>query len=156
LQIVDTNVLLYAIDERSAHHADSRAWLDRALGAAESVGFAWVALVGFLRLATLGSAFPEPLAPQAAAGVVRGWLGQPPATVVEPTARHLDVVTDLLVGAGAAGNLTNDAHLAALAVEHGAGIVSFDRDFARFAGVRWHVPADPDRPDGLPPPGDGG
>ena len=68
------------------------------------------------------------------------WLDQPTSVVVEPTTRHIDIVEKLLSDLGTAGNLVNDAHLAALALEHGADIVSFDADFSRFEGVRWLTP----------------
>jgi len=68
------------------------------------------------------------------------WLAQPPAVVVEPTARHLTLLAGLLGTSGTAGNLVSDAHLATLALEYDAEIVSYDTDFARFEGVRWSVP----------------
>ena len=76
-----------------------------------------------------------------AAGVVETWLAAAPAVVVHPTPRHLAVLHGLLGPLGTAGNLVNDAHLAALALEHGADVVSFDRDFSRFSGVRWRLPS---------------
>lgn len=87
--------------------------------------------------------FPIPLSVEDAAGIVRTWLAQPTAVVVEPTARHVDVLEGLLSNLGTGGNLVNDAHLAALALEHGADIVSFDADFSRFEGIRWQLPTKP-------------
>ena len=60
--------------------------------------------------------------------------------IVEPTRRHLPLLRGLLTRSGTAGNLVGDAHLAAIALEHDATVVSFDRDFARFAGVRCALP----------------
>ena len=82
---------------------------------------------------------PSPLAIEDALGVMHRWLAAPAARVVHPTDQHAAIVGRLLLGAGTAGNLVGDAHLAALAVEHGATIVSFDRDFARFAGVSFDL-----------------
>jgi toxin-antitoxin system PIN domain toxin len=140
VKLVDTNVLLYAIDEESPDHAISRQWLTDALSGDEAVGFAWLTLVGFLRISTSTKYFTAALTIRDAAGLIRLWLGQPPAVVVTPGLRHLPTMTELLESAGAGGNLVNDAHLAALALEHGADVVSFDRDFARFEGVRWIMP----------------
>ncbi|HLE99978.1 MAG TPA: type II toxin-antitoxin system VapC family toxin [Gaiellaceae bacterium] len=141
MKLVDANVLLYAVNEGSARHAEARRWLDTALSGGETVAFAWIAILAFLRLATHQAVFARPLTPDDALDVVRYWLGRPTATVAEPTSRHLEVLAQLLVGVGTAGNLVNDAHLAALALEHGCEIVSYDADFARFPGVRWETPA---------------
>jgi len=140
VKLVDANVLLYAVNESDPRHATTRAWLDGALNGAAPVGFAWLALLAFLRLSTKPGLFPAPLSAEEALARVRDWLAQPPAVVLEPTGRHLDVLAGLLLPLGTGGNLTSDAHLAALAVEHGATIVTYDPDFARFSGVRWEEP----------------
>ncbi|HUN79276.1 MAG TPA: type II toxin-antitoxin system VapC family toxin [Solirubrobacteraceae bacterium] len=141
MQIVDANVLLYAVNERSVHHRPARAWLDRSLSGGETVGFAWVALLAFLRLSTHAAVFPRPLEPSAASDVAKQWLQSPGAIVLRTGRRHLALLSGFLREAGTAGNLVNDAHLAALAVEHDAEIASYDGDFARFSGVRWHQPS---------------
>jgi uncharacterized protein len=138
--VVDANVLLYAVNRDSAHHRAAHAWLDGALAEGEGVGFAWTVLLAFLRLSTSRAIFAEPLSDADAVQCVEGWLAQPAAVVVSPTPRHLGILAGLLRDAGTAANLVNDAHLAALAVEHGASIASFDRDFRRFEGVRLLVP----------------
>lgn len=140
MQIVDANVLLYAVNERSEQHDVAKAWLDQALSGRETVGFSWMVLLAFVRLTTHPAVFPDPLSIRDAAAIVRAWLAQPTAVVVEATARHVDVLEGLLSDLGTAGNLVNDAHLAALAIEHGADIVSFDVDFSRFEGIRWLTP----------------
>lgn len=140
MQVVDANILLYAVNPAAAHHERSRAWLDAALRRTETVGFAWIAILAFVRVVTSAAAFPAPLTVDDACEAVERWLDQPPAVLVEPTPRHLGLVRGLLSDTGTAANLVNDAHLAALALEHGAEIVSFDRDFHRFAGVRLFVP----------------
>src|SRR5215211_5262788 len=139
--IVDANVLLYAVDRTSAHHEPARMWLDAALAGAEAVGFAWVVLLAFIQIGTNASILPGAMSVDAATGQVEAWLSAPAAFVAEPTARHADLLRGLLRDTGTAGNLTTDAHLAALAIEHGADIVSYDRDFARFTGVQHRLPA---------------
>jgi len=141
VKLVDANVLLYAVNERSARHREAREWLDAAVAGRDTVAFAWIALLAFVRLVTHPGLFPRPLRPSDAVGVVRHWLEQPAVTVLEPTPRHLDVLDELLGDVGTAGNLVNDAHLAALSLEHGCAIVSYDADFGRFPGVRWHAPS---------------
>lgn len=136
----DVNLLLYALDSESPRHEAARTWLEKVLSGTESVVFAWVVLLAFVRLATQARVFAHPLPVEDALDVVDGWLAQPPAAVVHPSDRHPANLRALLTAAGAAGNLTNDAHLAALAIEHGATLCSSDADFSRFAGLRWHDP----------------
>jgi toxin-antitoxin system PIN domain toxin len=143
MRILDANVLLHAIDEQARSHDVARTWLDSALTGSEPVGFAWVVMLAFVRLSTHPSVFPAPLDVDRSVGVLGGWLAQPAAVVLEPTLRHLEILRGLLGPAGTAGNLVNDAHLAALAVEHGAEIVTFDRDFGRFPGLKWRPPDAP-------------
>jgi len=140
VKVVDANVLLYAVNEDSPRHGVARRWLDRSLGGGESIGFAWVVLLAFVRLSTHPAVFAAPLDVQEALAVARGWLGAATSTVVQPTMRHIDIVAGLLEPLGTAANLVNDAHLAALAIEHGAEVATFDTDFGRFPGVRWASP----------------
>jgi uncharacterized protein len=139
--LVDANVLLYAINESDEHHGESRQWLEAMLNGREPVGFSWITLVAFLRLSTKIGLFPGPLTVGTATGYLEEWVAQPPSVVVEPTSRHLSILAGLLAETGAGGNLVSDAHLAALAVEHGARIVTYDNDFGRFTGVEWQRPA---------------
>jgi uncharacterized protein len=140
LVVVDANVLLYAVDTASTHHEQSRSWLDSSLEGAEDVGLAWIALLAFIRIGTNTAILPTPMSVDEVTGQVEVWLGAPAAVVAQPTARHAGLLRGLLRDSGTAGNLTTDAHLAALAIEHGADVVSYDRDFARFAGVRHRLP----------------
>jgi uncharacterized protein len=134
--VVDASVLVHAVNTDSDQHATANHWLDGALSAAEPVGFSWVALLAFIRLATRPGLFPAPLSPDQALETVDTWMGASPAVLVQPTARHLAVLRRLLIEAGTAGSLTTDAYLAAVAIEHDGRLVSFDRDYRRFARVR--------------------
>jgi toxin-antitoxin system PIN domain toxin len=133
--LVDANVLLHAANSRAREHDAANAWLNDALDGVEAVAFAWTVILAFTRLSTHPAIFPKPLTVAQAGETCEAWLGAPPAVTVEPTRRHLSLLRGLLEHAGTAGNLVGDAHLAALALEHGATVVSFDRDFARFEGV---------------------
>lgn len=141
MRLVDANVLLHAVNTASSQHRRAHEWLDASLNGQEAVGFAWTVLLAFLRLATHRAIFPQPLTVGEAIGVVRDWLAQPTALLVEPGTRHIDVLSGLLTESGSAGNLVSDAHLAALAIEQDAVLVSFDADFGRFQGLRWEQPS---------------
>jgi toxin-antitoxin system PIN domain toxin len=132
----DVNVLLYAVNGDSPQHAAARDWIEQAFGRTGGLAFTWPALVGFVRLATRSGIFAKPMAVEDALTVVDVWLDHPRAHVIAPTSRHAALLSSLLIGAGAGGNLVSDAHLAALAIEHGAELGTFDRDFSRFAGLR--------------------
>jgi uncharacterized protein len=140
VKLPDVNLLLYAVDESSARHQPARAWVEERLSGVETFAFAWVVLLAFIRLTTNRRVFQAPLAASEALDLVDTWLAQPCATVVHPTSRHPAVLRQLLEPLGTAGNLTTDAYLAALAVEHGAELCSTDSDFSRFAGLRWINP----------------
>lgn len=136
MRLPDANVLLYASDSSSRHHDPAREWIERALSATETVGFAIVVLLAFVRIATNPRAMRAPLAPAEAFDQLDEWLAQGPATIVHPGDRHLGICRELLAAAGTAGNLTTDAHVAALAIERGATLASFDGDFHRFGGLK--------------------
>lgn len=135
MKLPDANVLLYALDETSARHAAAKAWLDGTLSGSEEVGFAWVVLLAVLRLTTKPSVFAHPLRPAEAFDIVDGWLAQPCSLILHPTVRHAALMRGFLTDVGTAGNLTTDTHLAALSVEYGATVCTYDADFARFPGV---------------------
>ncbi len=135
MRIVDANVLIYAVNASAPQHAAASTWLDQALSESEPVGFPWVALLAFLRLTTRSGILPAPLSVDSAVAVVRAWLDQPSAYVAEPGPRHAEILGNLLIAAGSGGNLTTDAHLAAIALEFGAELWSFDADFRRFPGL---------------------
>ncbi len=145
MRIPDLNVLLYAVDSDSAHHAPVHRYWEEIANGEEEIGFSWSVLLGFLRLSTNPAVFPRPLALDAALAKVDSWLSLPAARVVTETEDHWPILRRLLSEAGTAGNLTTDAHLAALAMGRGAVLVSCDTDFARFDGLRWENPLAPPR-----------
>ena len=140
MKLSDVNLLLYAIDSSAPRHRAARRWLEEQLSGTETFAFAWSVILAFLRLSTSSRIFADPLGPSEAFDTVESWLAQPCSTIVHPTERHAALLRELLEPLGTAGNLTTDAHLAALSVEHGAELCSSDRDFSRFPMVRWSDP----------------
>lgn len=138
--LIDANLLIYAVFRDSARHEKARDWLDATLSGAEIVAFPWAVLSAFIRLATNPRVMTQPLALDAAIAHIDEWLHLPVVRVIGPTEGHLDAFTRMLRGANAAGNLVTDAHLAAMAAEHGCRIASTDSDFARFPGLDWFNP----------------
>ena len=138
--LLDANLLIYAVNADAPLNRQAKVWLESALSGHEAVGFPWIVLLAFLRLTTRPGLFRRPLPVDTALDLVACWLDQPPATVVHPGPRHLPVLRELLLTLGTGGNLTADAHLAALAMEHGAELCSADTDFARIKGLKWRNP----------------
>lgn len=138
--IVDANVLLYAVDDQSHFHTVARTWLDDAMNGVERVGLPWVSLMAFQRIITHPRVTVSPLTPADAWGYITDWLDADMTWVPTPGSHHREILGGLLVDGDLRGNLVTDAHLAALAIEHGTTICSFDRDFARFDGLRWTAP----------------
>jgi toxin-antitoxin system PIN domain toxin len=140
VKLPDVNLLLYAVDAEAPRHVAARAWLESALSGTEEIAFASAVLLGFIRIATNPAAFEDPLPPDEAFTYVEEWLAQPVASTLAPGPNHFTLMRELLQPLGVAGNLTSDAHLAALAIEHGAELCSSDTDFGRFNGLRWTDP----------------
>ena len=138
--LCDANLLLYAYDKASPAHARSRAWLETVLSGDEAVGLAWITLLAFLRISTNPRAVARPYSIAEATAIVSSWLEVPCVSVPEPGPRHWQILEKVLRGAQAKGPLVTDAHLAALAIEHGATLASADGDFARFAGLTFVNP----------------
>lgn len=136
----DINLLLHAYNTRSSVHVAAREWWEDSLNSPRPVGLAWVAILGFIRLTTQRQVLANPLPVDSACGHVRAWLAQPYVTILDPGARHAEILFSLFESLGTAGNLTTDAHLAALAIEHQAELHSTDADFSRFPGLRWTNP----------------
>ncbi|ACQ82310.1 PIN domain protein family protein [Beutenbergia cavernae DSM 12333] len=139
--IVDANVLLYAVDTGSPFHRAAKEWLEEALSGPARVGLPWPSLLAFQRIASHPRAAAQPLTPGAAWAFITEWLRADPAWIPTPGDGHAAILGRLLTAGDLRGNLVTDAHLAALALEHGVGICSFDSDFARFDGLTWHNPS---------------
>ncbi|HEY3733831.1 MAG TPA: TA system VapC family ribonuclease toxin [Streptosporangiaceae bacterium] len=141
--IVDANILLYAVDTRSPFHQPAKSWLENALSGSARVGLPWVSLGAFLRIATHPRVSANPLLPVDAWSRVEDWLSAEPTWIPEPTSRHQELLRSLIIDGDLRGNLIPDAHLAALALEHGVGVCSADSDFARFPQLKWVNPTRP-------------
>ena len=140
MKIIDSNVLIYAVDRVAPQHASCRRWLEQALNRREELGFNWIAISGFLRVTTHTRILTHPLSVQEALDHVDRWLAVPIVQIVEPLGDYWDVVKELLSIAGRGGNLVTDAHLAALALAHNATLVSCDGDFGQFPRLKWENP----------------
>ncbi|MGI8776027.1 MAG: TA system VapC family ribonuclease toxin [Acidimicrobiales bacterium] len=138
--LVDANLLLFARDARSPFHARARDWLTEQLNGPVRVGLPWPCLIAFVRISTHPRAYEQPLDPDQAWQQVREWLDAGPAWTPAPTERHAEVLGGLIQRHQVRANLVPDAHLAALAIEHGVKVCSADTDFARFTEVRWVNP----------------
>ena len=134
--LLDANLLIYAIDADSPQHARARRWLEETLSTDTWVGLPWIVVLAFIRITTRAGVMRAPLSVEQAVGFIDDWLAQPYVVLVGPGDGHWPVLRNLLVTEGAAGNLTSDSHLAALAIEHGCEIASADNDFRRFTGIK--------------------
>jgi uncharacterized protein len=140
VRVVDANLLLYATDERSPVMGPHGRWLEQQLSGHDPVAVAGTVLLAFLRVSTSHRVFERPLSPDRAFDVIERWLAQPCAVIVQPGSRHAALLRQVLSPFGTAANLVSDAHLGALAIEHGAELNSCDSDFARFSGLGWVNP----------------
>lgn len=138
--LVDSNILLFAVGERSPFHVAAREWLTEQLNGPRRIGFPWASLLAFARIATNPRASTNALTPEAAWQHVTEWLEPEVAWIPAPTEAHGEVLGGLITRHHLRGNLIPDAHLAALAIEHGLTLVSSDSDFARFTEIRWENP----------------
>ena len=140
MKLPDVNLLLYAVNSAEPSHAKAKRWLEDNLSEEEPFAFDWTVLLAFLRIGTRPGIFARPLQLKQAFELIELWLNQPCAIILQPTSRHPAVLQDLLIRLGSGGNLISDAHLAALAIEHGATLYSADNDFSRFPGLNWINP----------------
>lgn len=141
MKLVDTNVLLYAVHEQARFHAEALTWLDGTLSSGEGVLLPWVSLLGFVRISTSPGIYPEPQSADEAFDIVDDWLAVPSVITGVPDPQQARRVRKLLAATGTGGNLVTDAHLAALALQYDATVISYDNDFSRFPGVRWQRPS---------------
>ncbi|MEW5742729.1 MAG: TA system VapC family ribonuclease toxin [Myxococcota bacterium] len=138
--LLDANVLLYASNELAPQHQRCAAWLEDAFAANDRVGIPWESLLAFVRIATNARALARPLSTTEAWERVEEWLDLDGVWCPTPTETHQRTLGRLLRASRATGNLVSDAHLAALAIDHGLTLVSTDADFAAFPGLRWQNP----------------
>jgi len=130
--LIDANVLLYAYNEAAPDHTIARRWFDEVMTGGDPVRFAWSTIHAFLRIVTHRAIFPRPLAIDDAVSIVTEWLARPSVAVLDPAERYWTIFAQLAIESQARGDLIPDAHLASLAIEHGATLCTTDRDFARF------------------------
>lgn len=133
--LVDANLLIYAVNLDLPQHKLAKAWWEAALSGADAVRLPWVSLMAFMRICTNPRIFENPLSPEQTAGFIDEWLDRPNVSTIAPGSGHWPIMKNLIRQTGTAGNLTTDAHIAALALEHGCTICSADNDFKRFPGV---------------------
>ncbi len=138
--LVDANILLYAEDALHSRHQPAREWWDAQLSGTGIVCLCWSVLSAFIRIGTNTRVFEHPLSLEQALARVQSWLDQPCTRLVRPTERHWTVFKQVLTDGQAIANLVTDAHLAALAIEHGCELASTDSDFARFPKLKWLNP----------------
>ncbi len=136
MMLLDANILLYAYDTSAERHKEARRWLERLFSGADPVALSWQSITAFLRIGTNPRAYKAPFTLREATKIVAQWLAHPMLVVLTPTARHWDIFLQMLESGQASGPLVMDAHLAALAIEHGAVLCTTDRDFSRFRGLR--------------------
>jgi uncharacterized protein len=138
--LVDANILLYSVDEDSPYHVRARDWVVAALNGPQRVGFPWISLWAFVRIATNPRALTDPMTPAEAWEYVETWLDAPSAWVPAPGHGHPEILRSLLTEHDLRAGLVTDGVLAAIAIEHGLTVVSADSDFARFPQVPWVNP----------------
>ncbi len=138
--LLDVNLLVYAHVSSTPQHRPARAWLDERLNGPARVGMPWPTLLGFMRLVTNPRIYQRPEPIEDAWRQVEAWLNWPTVWIPQPTENHRTVLGMLLRDPSIRANLVPDAHLAALAIEHGLILCSTDGDFARFPGLRWENP----------------
>lgn len=142
MKLLDANILLYAYDSDSAHHAVCRSWLEAAFNSEEILALPWQTLLAFLRIATNSRATKKPLQSAEACKIITSWLDQANVSVIGPGDRFWELLQDQMREARITGPLVTDAALAALALEHGATLCSVDRDFRRFRNLKLMDPTD--------------
>ena len=140
--LVDTNLLIYAVNKDAPLHQPARDWLEDTLSGETPVGIPWLVSIAFLRITTNARIMQSPISARQALDYLDDWFMQPFVAPLNPGPGHWPILARLLLESGAAGNLTNDAHIAAIAIEHGHTIYSSDNDFQRFAGLHHVNPLD--------------
>jgi toxin-antitoxin system PIN domain toxin len=138
--LLDANLLIYAYDSVASEHARARSWLERRFSSREAIALSWITILAFLRISTSRRSESDPMSTEEATSVVTDWIAHQNVVLLSPTERHWRILSDLLPKSRARGPLIMDAHLAALAIEHGATLCTNDRDFLRFPGLKVEFP----------------
>ena len=136
--LLDANILIYAVNTDAPQHQQARSWLESTFSSTTEVGLPWIVVLAFIRITTRRTVFEHPLTPEQALAYMDEWLALPFVTTVAPGPNHWPILRNLLERTGLAGNLSSDAHIAALAIDHGCPVYSTDYDFLRFPGIE-HV-----------------
>ncbi len=137
MRLADLNLLIYVVNRAAPQHEAARQWLEDRLGGDETLALSWTVILGFLRLTTSHRVFERPLPLERANVLIDEWLCHPGVEVLVLGERYWSILRALLLESGIAGNLTSDAHLAALAIQHEGELHSADTAFQRFRGLRW-------------------
>jgi len=138
--VLDANILLYAYDSASSHHAKARAWVESAFSGVEPVGLPWQTISAFLRIMTNPRLPGVRFSLSEAVQIVDRWLEQTNVRLLAPGDDHWQLFRQTALEGQAPGPLITDAQLAALTMEYGGVLHTTDRDFARFPGLRWVNP----------------
>lgn len=136
MNLPDANILLYAYNSDAAEHEKCREWLENQLSGTDLIGFGWQTITAFLRISTNARAFPNPLTPTEATEIVSDWLEVPNARILLPAENHWTIIKNLITVGQIKAAMIMDAHLAALAIEHNAVLITTDSDFSRFSGLK--------------------
>ena len=139
----DINLLVFALDRHSPHHASSAAWWNNCLAASTPVCIPWLVILGVVRILGNPRIYQRPTPPDVLLGQIEKWLALPHIHLVDPATGHLSTLRRLLKVTGAAGSLSSDAHLAAIAIDRNITLYSNDSDFGRFPGLSWINPLQP-------------
>lgn len=140
LLLVDVNVLVYAHAERAPRHPEYREWLRQMAESQSAYAMSDLVLAGFLRVVTNQRVFDPPMPIERALETVHALRARPNCVLVSPGQRHWEIFDRLCRESEAKGNIVPDAYFAALAIESGSEWITTDRDYARFAGLRWRHP----------------
>jgi toxin-antitoxin system PIN domain toxin len=141
MKLIDSNLLLYSVNPSAARHELARDWLEGELSKGSRLLFPWLSLAAFVRISTAQASVANPLTADQAISLVEDWLEPDGSIVPVPDSNHLARWQSLIEATGTGGNIVNDAHIAAIALQYNATVVSFDNDFARFPGVAWELPS---------------
>ena len=140
--LVDANILLYAYHPQASEHGACKRWIEKAFSGSAPVFLTWITILAFLRISTNPRVFDRPLSMAEAKEIVSLWIAAPGVSILEPSERYWEILSDLLLSAQVTGPLVTDASLAALAIEHGTAICTTDRDFTRFPGLKLLSPVE--------------